>query len=138
MTRNVMNTPEMSNAGRTWPVGTNARTDNAKNSPSVTKLTDMNEYRNASNLDQPFTSPVALRRNRDGVSPIVATVTPSRDVADPALAVDQLVRLHLSFLLVDCDQRRLQHALLVGTPWIEYERRAEPGRALRLVDVPVE
>src|SRR5512132_3554138 len=68
MTRNVTNTPEINNAGRTLPVGTNASTDRAKNRPSVTKLTDMNEYRNASNLDQPLTRPVAFRRNRPGAS----------------------------------------------------------------------
>ena len=78
ITRNVTNTPEINSAGSTCPAGTNASTDRAKNSPSVTKLTDMNEYRNASNLDQPLTSPVALRRNRVGASPTVAIGTPSR------------------------------------------------------------
>src|SRR5437899_11410532 len=107
ITRNVMNTPEISNAGRTCPVGTNARTDSAKNKPSVTKLTDMNEYRNASNFDHPFTRPVALRRNSVGVSPIVATVTPRE------LPVHQLIALHLALLLVDRDQRSLQDSLLV-------------------------
>ena len=71
-----MNTPESSSAGSTWPVGTKARTESAKNKPSVTKLTDMNEYTNASKRDQPFTNPVALRRNRVGASPIVATGSP--------------------------------------------------------------
>ena len=31
--------------------------------PSVTRFTDMNEYANASNPDQPFTRPVAFLRN---------------------------------------------------------------------------
>ena len=34
--------------------------------PSVTRLTDMNEYENASNPDQPLTRPVAFLRNSDG------------------------------------------------------------------------
>ena len=42
-TRNVTKTPLINNAGRTWPAGTNASTENAKNKPSVTKLTDMKE-----------------------------------------------------------------------------------------------
>ena len=42
-TRNETNTPLINSAGSTWPVGTNASTENAKNNPSVTKLTDMNE-----------------------------------------------------------------------------------------------
>jgi hypothetical protein len=43
ITRNVTNTPESRIAGRTWPLGTNPVTARLKNSPSVTKLTDMNE-----------------------------------------------------------------------------------------------
>ena len=39
----MTNTPEINSAGSTCPVGTNASTDRAKNNPSVTKLTDMNE-----------------------------------------------------------------------------------------------
>ena len=42
-TRNVTNTPLIRSAGSTWPAGTNASTENAKNRPSVTKLTDMKE-----------------------------------------------------------------------------------------------
>src|SRR6185503_6909806 len=36
--------------------------------PRQTRLTDMNAYTNASKPDQPFTSPVALRRNSDGAA----------------------------------------------------------------------
>ena len=36
--------------------------------PSVTRLTDMNEYVNASNPDQPLTRPVAFLRNSDGAA----------------------------------------------------------------------
>ena len=36
--------------------------------PSVTRLTDMNEYENASNPDQPLTRPVAFLRNSDGAA----------------------------------------------------------------------
>src|SRR5437588_97863 len=43
-----------------------------KNNPSVTKFTDMNEYTNASNFDQPLTRPVALRRKSVGDSLTVA------------------------------------------------------------------
>src|SRR3954451_12570221 len=36
--------------------------------PSVTRLTDMNEYENASKPDQPLTNPVAFLRNSDGAA----------------------------------------------------------------------
>src|SRR5512133_3978577 len=99
MTRNVTNTPEINNAGRTLPVGTNARTDSAKNRPSVTKLTDMNEYRNASNLDQPLTSPVGFRWKSPGASLTAAIVRiPSPCQRPDRSAGDQLVVLHLVLL----------------------------------------
>src|SRR6266550_1812621 len=95
----------------------------------------MNEYTNASNLDHPLTRPVALRRNRVGVSPIVATVTPLAGTSSP---VDQLVALHLALLLVDRDQCRLQHPLLVRAARVQHQARADPRRPLALVDVAVE
>ena len=47
--------------------------------PSVTRLTDMNEYVNASNPDQPLTRPVAFLRNSDG-----AAVEPGTDAMLPS------------------------------------------------------
>src|SRR5215216_2073813 len=122
MTRNVMKTPEMSSAGKTCPVGTYPMTDRAKNSPSVTKLTDMNEYRNASNFDQPLTRPVAFRRNRPGAS-LTAAIdrTPPLSGTPDGSAVDQLVVLHLVLLRVDRDDRRLQDALLVRAARVQRE-----------------
>src|SRR5947209_4002010 len=71
-TRNVTKTAEIRMAGITCPVGLYPRNSHAPNMAIVTTFTDMNEYTNASNLDQPLTSPVALRRNRVGASPTVA------------------------------------------------------------------
>ena len=45
--------------------------------PSVTRLTDMNEYVNASKPDHPLTSPVAFLRNRDGAALVPDAMTPS-------------------------------------------------------------
>ena len=55
--------------------------------PSVTRLTDMNEYVNASNPDHPLTRPVAFLRNRDGAAvpeamiPSSARTNPLPDVS---------------------------------------------------------
>ena len=71
-TMKEMKTPDTSRAGRICPCGTYAMTARLKNRPSVTKFTDMNEYRNASNFDQPLTRPVAFRRKSAGDSLTVA------------------------------------------------------------------
>src|ERR671931_2011979 len=93
----------------------------------------MNEYRNASNLDQPFTRPVAFRRNRVG-----ASLTAAIDPPLGASAVHELVVLHLVLPRVDRDDRRLEDALLVRAPRVQRQRLADPRRALALVDVTVE
>src|SRR5712691_1553825 len=114
---------------------------------------------NASNFDQPFTRPVAFRRNKVGASPTAAIRTPSeyerlcrgdrvprmltrlghhlRSAAPDRSAVHQLVVLDLLLLGVDVDDRSLKNTFLVCAPWVQYERRADPGCALALVDVPV-
>src|SRR5215218_1478495 len=131
-----MNTPEISRAGSTCPSGTKPSTERLKNNPSVTKLTDMKEYRNASNLDHPLTRPVALRRNSVGASPIAAINTPSG--SERRLAVHQQVVPDLLLARVDVHDRRLQDALLVGAARVQRQRRPQPHRALALVDVAVQ
>src|SRR5438046_80422 len=130
--------PETRSAGSTCPVGTYPRTASAKKSPSVTKLTDMKEKRNASNFDHPFTSPVALRRNRVGPSPVTVAIFTPPQGRNGRSAVHQLVVLDLPLLRIDVDDRRLQDALFVGTAGVQRERRPDPCRALALVAVPVQ
>src|SRR6266508_1590883 len=79
-----MNTPVITRAERIWPVGTNPSTDRLKNSPSVTKLTDMNEYRKAANFDHPWTSAGAVGTNSVGSSPATAIRVPSPPQPDSA------------------------------------------------------
>src|SRR4029453_7407756 len=120
-------------------------TDRAKNSPSVTKFTDMNEYRNASNFDHPLTRPVALRRNSPGAS-LTAAIdrtpsscpNPRSGRPDESSAVDQLVVLHLVLLRIDRDDRRLEDAFLVRAAGVQRQRPPEPGGAAALMDVAVE
>src|ERR1700758_3015848 len=70
MHRNVMTTPDSRSVEGTEPSGTNAKTARLENMPRVTRLTDMNEYANASKPDQPLTGPVAFRRNRGGAEAV--------------------------------------------------------------------
>src|SRR6266540_4590236 len=161
-----MNTPVITRAERIWPVGTNPSTDRLKNSPSVTKLTDMNEYRKASNFDHPLTSPVALRRNSVGASPATAIRVPFQPqpasaagaismnallraepsphggsaggLGPPHLAVDQLIGPDLPLPGVEVHDRRLKNPFLVGAARVERERAADPGRAPALVDMAVQ
>src|SRR6476620_3674613 len=99
--------------------------------PSVTRLTDMNEYENASNPDQPLTRPVAFLRNSDGAVPVPDAMTfllstrtspverafsrrrPNERPMRRALAVDQQIALHRSLLLIEVDDGCLEDAILV-------------------------
>src|SRR4029450_3571456 len=131
-----MNTPEIRRAGRTCPAGTNARTERAKNNPSVTKLTDMNEYRKASNFDHPLTKPGAFLRNRGGASPTAAISCPPW--LEPTSSVHQLIVLDPQFLGIEVDDRGLKRALLVGAPRVDRQGLAQLHAAFALGDVSVQ
>src|SRR5512140_490099 len=108
--------------------------------PRVTRFTDMNEYANASNPDQPFTRPVAFRRNSAGAfatSPVVIDPSLLRFV-DLRSAVDQQVLLHLAFLRVQVDDRRLEDPVLVGAAGVDGQRATDLHRPPAFVDVTVE
>src|SRR3989337_747232 len=96
------------------------------------RLTDRNEYTNASNRDHPFTSPVAFRRKTGGAASVPAAMAPLLS------ARDQLVVLDPASLLVQLDDRRLQHPLLVRAARVDGQRLPHPLGSLALVDVPVE
>src|SRR6185437_7464557 len=77
-------------------------------------------------------------RNRVGASWPTAAIFHSPPDSWNGSAVHQLIVLHLPLLGVDVHDRRLEDPLLVGAPWVQRERLADPRRALALVDVAVE
>src|SRR6202041_473445 len=108
-----------------------------------------------SRTDQPRTSPVALRRNRVGVSPPIASVAMlisrlgafwggggAKPIAHaltsrPVSAIYQKVLSDLPLLGVQLEYGTLQDAVAVNTAGIDGQRPAHTFDAAALVDVPV-
>src|SRR5437899_9137011 len=93
----------------------------------------------ASNVDQALTSPVALRKNREGLAAVagVPIVVSAICFLLSSSSVDQLVALD-SFLGVELDDRPHEHPFLVRAARVDRQRLADLDRALALVDVAVE
>src|SRR5829696_7693350 len=98
---------------------------------------------NASRVDQPRTSPVALRTKtaRSAASPApgaTVAIWCSSPRRFGALAAGQHEVLDLLLFAVEIDDDPQQLTLLVRAPRIDAQRAAEPVRAARLVDVAMQ
>src|SRR5215217_3829768 len=93
---------------------------------------------NASRVDHPRTSPVALRTNtaRSTASPPDATVAMLDSSSSSPTGQDEV--LHFLLLAVEVDHDPEQLTLFVRAPRVDAQRLAEPVRAARLVDVAVQ
>src|SRR5207237_7754034 len=92
----------------------------------------------ASNVDQALTSPVALRKNREGLAAVagVPIVVSAICFLLSSSSVDQLVALD-PFFGVELDDRPHEHPFLVRAAWVDRQRLADLHRAFALMDVAV-
>src|SRR5207245_2230180 len=93
----------------------------------------------ASNVDQALTSPVALRKNREGLAAVagVPIVVSAICFLLSSSSVDQLVALD-PFFGVELVDGPLALPFLVLPAWVDRQRLADLHRAFALMDVAVQ